>query len=294
MIKQETGTSVSMNLGRQIAARFGLLLQMIHERSSDMAFENRRPEVEFFVNIPASDIDYSEKRVFARRKRVPARQPSRSHSSEYLQKSMLSDKITQWSLAHSENTNLIDASYFKELFGATKNYMNSPYNTSEKANLTFWLDYTNLLDKESLNNNILIISYATRNLFDPIKPKELKLPAPAWYSEVVERINMLSKKEEGWKGQESHEMKPIVRKLALTFLRKLIHEGVDRRPTVGLDYEGTVSFSWIRDDISVDLTIYEDGTYSYYAEKDDNIAGSDETSLSEPLDPKLVSILCSK
>lgn len=284
MIKQETGTSVSMNLGRQIAARFGWLLQMIHERSSDMAFENRRPEVEFFGNIPASDIDYSEKRVLVRRKRAPARRPSR----------MLSDKIAQWSLVHSKNTDLIDDIYFKELFWATKNYMNSPYNTSEKANLTFWLDYTNLPDKESLNNNILIISYATRNLFDPIKPQELKFPAPAWYSEVVERIDMLSKKKEGWKGQESHEMKPFVRKLALTFLRKLIHEGVDRRPTVGLDYEGTVSFSWIRDDISADLTIYEDGTYSYYAEKDDNTAGSDETSLSEPLDPKLVSILCSK
>ena len=116
-------------------------------------------------------------------------------------------------------------------------------------------------------------------------------PEPVWLSEAVRRVEQLSRKRAGWKGTESHEMIPNVKKHARYFLSRLADEKIVRRPSVGLDYEGTVSFSWHEDDLHADLTIYEDGSYSYFAKRNDTMASSDDSKISQPLDAKLLHLL---
>ena len=116
-------------------------------------------------------------------------------------------------------------------------------------------------------------------------------PEPVWLSEAARRIEQLSRKRAGWKGTDSHEMIPNVKKHARSFLSRLADEKIDRRPSVGLDYEGTVSFSWHEDDLHADLTIYEDGSYSYFAKRKDITVSSDESKISQPLDAKLLHLL---
>ena len=86
-------------------------------------------------------------------------------------------------------------------------------------------------------------------------------------------------------------MIPRVKERARSFLSGFAQEKIDRRPSVGLDYEGTVSFSWHEGDLRADLTIYDDGSYSYFAKRNDITASSDDAKISQPLDAKLLHLL---
>ena len=112
-----------------------------------------------------------------------------------------------------------------------------------------------------------------------------------WYFELSDRLSQLSKKEDGWKGEKSIAPSSEARKAASDLLSKLAHEGIEKRPSIGLDYEGTFSLTWMDDKISADLTVYEDGTYSFFATSDGQSAMADEERISEPLNSRLLSFL---
>ncbi|MDD9731669.1 hypothetical protein PVW46_17330 [Mameliella sp. AT18] len=124
------------------------------------------------------------------------------------------------------------------------------------------------------------------------RPQTVTTP-PDWHFQIAQRINELAEKRFGWKGPDSASMLNRVREHSLHFLSKLGLEGVDRRPSVGLDFEGTLSFSWADDELQADLTIFEDGTYSYYAKNGTMSASADEASLSDNFDGHFLSLLLS-
>ena len=118
-------------------------------------------------------------------------------------------------------------------------------------------------------------------------------PTSSWYFLVANRLEELSTKPDGWKGEKSFAASADALASARTLLWKLAQEGIDRRPTVGLDHEGTFSFMWIDANVKADLTVYEDGTYSFYAKYAERMASVDEASISEPLDSRLLGALLS-
>ncbi len=112
-----------------------------------------------------------------------------------------------------------------------------------------------------------------------------------WRSTLSERIQYLSRKEDGWKGEESVGPSPQARDEALEFLKKLSVENIAIPPHVGLDYEGAYAFCWSDEDFVTDLSIYGDGTYSYFAKRGGRIATSDEALISKPIDSGLRNLL---
>lgn len=114
-----------------------------------------------------------------------------------------------------------------------------------------------------------------------------------WHFSSAQRIKDLSSKEDGWKGADSHSPTANMYELAIKMLSKLAREGIDRAPSIGLDYEGTYSFSWSDDAITVDVTIYDDGTYSFYASDANSSSVVDDANLSGPLHSRLLSVLLS-
>lgn len=118
-------------------------------------------------------------------------------------------------------------------------------------------------------------------------------PKSSWYFDLAQRLKVLASKKDGWKGIDSLAALPEAHRHASDMLNKLAQEGIDRRPSIGLDYEGTFSLSWLDDSINVDLTVYEDGSYSFFASSKETRISVDEAKLSDPLHGRLLSVLLS-
>ena len=114
---------------------------------------------------------------------------------------------------------------------------------------------------------------------------------PEWYLEVKDSIEALGDRQDGWKGPDSFAPNEHAKRNAHQMLRNLATAGISRQPRIGLDFEGTFSFSWFDDYVSGDLTVYDDGTYSFFISNKHDSAGSDEEPLDSPLDSGLLGIL---
>ena len=113
---------------------------------------------------------------------------------------------------------------------------------------------------------------------------------PRWDS-LASRIDDLAVRPNDWKGQGSLAVSSNVVDQAKQFLRTLALEETALAPQVGLDFEGTLSFFWNEDGVVAELTIYGDGTYSYFARRDDQVATEDEADIDHPIDSRLLNIL---
>ena len=120
---------------------------------------------------------------------------------------------------------------------------------------------------------------------------DITCPRPNWYSELEARIMDLGSRMDGWKGLDSQAPKPKTVKFALKMLSKLWRNRIPRRPSIGLDFEGTFSFSWFDQCVSADMTIYEDGTYSFFITNGTNWASSDAEKINKPIHSDLINIL---
>ena len=117
------------------------------------------------------------------------------------------------------------------------------------------------------------------------------LPEQDWYPDVCNRMFTLSKKQNGWKGPGSRATLRPTFEHAGHLLWKLVLDGIKRRPVIGLDYEGTFSFCWIDDHSSIDLTVYQDGTYSYFATDGKQSMTSDNALVAERISTRLLDLL---
>lgn len=74
-------------------------------------------------------------------------------------------------------------------------------------------------------------------------------------------------------------------------LRKLAIDGSVRRPSIGLDFEGTFSFAWFDAGTSADMTVYGDVTYSFFVSRGNRSTSADDERIDEPLHDALVDAL---
>jgi len=145
------------------------------------------------------------------------------------------------------------------------------------------------------NSGEYISQFSSSNL----QPEHVKSsywydPAAAiGYNEAEKRILKLSEKTNDWKGSNSFAPSKDAQNYAYQLLTKLHSERIEKIPSIGLDYEGTFSFFWSDQDITIDLTTYEDGSYSFFATDGSKKFSVDEASLYEPLHQHLLSILLS-
>ena len=116
---------------------------------------------------------------------------------------------------------------------------------------------------------------------------------PDWYFDLKGRIETLCQHSDGWKGPGSHAPEIDAKRFALEMLRKLALERIPRRPSIGLDFEGTFSFAWLDEDVSVDLTVYGDGTYSFFVSSSKYSTSADEEPIKEPIHSCLLRTLLS-
>uniref|UniRef100_A0A7C1T780 Uncharacterized protein n=1 Tax=Agrobacterium albertimagni TaxID=147266 RepID=A0A7C1T780_9HYPH len=106
------------------------------------------------------------------------------------------------------------------------------------------------------------------------------------------RVDYLAGKVEGWKGPDSVSMPNSVKEAALDFIRCYFSECVMVEPFIGLDADGDVTLFWKNEVLSMDLSITQDGTYSFYAEtKDGACYRDDEVSSNAPLPDELKALL---
>ncbi|WP_420861936.1 hypothetical protein [Algirhabdus cladophorae] len=152
------------------------------------------------------------------------------------------------------------------------------------------IDYRRQLEKAPEISPWADIASTSTDGFVPIGGP---LSYESWYFEVSDRMVALSEKQDGWKGPESQSVLALAFEHANHLLRKLAVDGIDRRPTVGLDYEGTFSFAWSDGHLSIDLTVYDDGTYSYFATDGVRSATADDALINERLCPQLLGLLLS-
>lgn len=121
-----------------------------------------------------------------------------------------------------------------------------------------------------------------------------QVEAASWLTEILDELTNLSRLPDGWKGPESHAVSAVAKKHTIDFLQKLSKEIFERPPAIGLDFEGTFSLSWFEEEgINIDLTIYEDGTYSFFAKSPETAVSVDDARVSDQIDTRLISILLS-
>lgn len=113
----------------------------------------------------------------------------------------------------------------------------------------------------------------------------------AMWAHVYERIGELSSKNDGWKGEGSLALTDEVAQETKQVVKLLSLANVTDVPSLGLDYEGSLSLFWQTQDLKAELSVYGDGTYSYFARRDAETATADEADINLPMEAKLLSIL---
>ena len=117
-------------------------------------------------------------------------------------------------------------------------------------------------------------------------------PSSQWHHELKQRIDKLSNHQDGWKGPESIAPNADATRYANEFLEQLVNVNIKNQPMVGLDYEGTFSFCWNDDQVSGDLTVYDNGTYSFFISNNrGRTASAEEDRIGDPLNAVFLEIL---
>lgn len=111
--------------------------------------------------------------------------------------------------------------------------------------------------------------------------------------ELFEQISHLSSKLVGWKGANSVAADEHSVRDAIALARKLVQERISKYPAIGLDEDGSFTFYWKDPDFVIDLSVYGDGTYSFFARCGDKSYSVDEAHIADPINRELRSVLLS-
>jgi len=112
-----------------------------------------------------------------------------------------------------------------------------------------------------------------------------------WVTESRARIEALAKLADGWAGDEYSAATDMAVIYADLFVQRLATAGLTVKPVVGLDSDGSFSFHIASDGLLADISVYDDGTYSFYAKGNGQTAYSDESAVVGVLDESLAAML---
>lgn len=115
-----------------------------------------------------------------------------------------------------------------------------------------------------------------------------------WLQLVSREISRFCSVSDGWKGDNSVAPTAVAIDEALEMAVQLAAElpGIPT-PLVGADADGYFCFYWNENDVMANLSIYGDGTYSFYAQNDFEHAEADEEIVGMPLPDRLLRVLSS-
>lgn len=114
---------------------------------------------------------------------------------------------------------------------------------------------------------------------------------PQWMQDSLNRIKKIGSLPENWAGSGFNRASERAVVDAERFLLKLVHLGLSIPPVIGLDDDGSFSFYLARENFVADLSIRDDGTYSYYAQLGDDEISSEDSSIDGPIDQQLADML---
>lgn len=98
------------------------------------------------------------------------------------------------------------------------------------------------------------------------------------------RLNYIRTLPDGWLGDDSVGSSEDTGSQAEKLLRRLRAEAPSAPlPVLGLDVDGTIVMSWSAGGLTGSMTIYGDGTYSYFVRRGDLVARDPKATISEPI-----------
>lgn len=98
------------------------------------------------------------------------------------------------------------------------------------------------------------------------------------------RLNYLRTLPDGWLGEDSVGSSEDVGIQAEQLLRRMRKEAPSAPlPVLGLDTDGTIVMSWSAGGLTGSMTIYGDGTYSYFVRRGGEVARASEAGINEPI-----------
>ncbi|SDJ55527.1 hypothetical protein [Salipiger marinus] len=110
-----------------------------------------------------------------------------------------------------------------------------------------------------------------------------------WKS-AFDQFELIHELEDGWDGDRSVPAEAETLADSKALLETLEGSSV-RAPRVGLDADGIVVLTWRTGTLDGVISIYGDGTFTYYFEGEANVASDGEGAIGNDLDPQLVELL---
>ena len=144
-----------------------------------------------------------------------------------------------------------------------------------------------LLDRVFLTQSVENLAVAI-HLTDPMTPTPELQPretgAGPELKRSLGRLNYLRTLADGWLGEDSLAASEVTGKEAEDLLKRLRREApAAPLPVLGLDTDGTIVMSWSEDGLTGSMTIYGDGTYSYFVRRNGEAARDTEAAINEPI-----------
>lgn len=110
--------------------------------------------------------------------------------------------------------------------------------------------------------------------------------------EALGRLRYLGTLDAGWDGTDVAAPIPTAIQDAMALIVELVNAGAAAKPRIGLDSDGSISFTFFRDGRAIaDFTIPGDKTYSFYARIRDHVASMDDARIGWSIPRDLLSIL---
>lgn len=133
----------------------------------------------------------------------------------------------------------------------------------------------------------------TDRQFSEIVVSPAKTPAlsPALQA-AQERLSWLASLEDGWQGQGSRSTSTETKEDATSLLEKLAAElPHGPLPMLGMDSEGYIVMTWNEGELVCSLSVFGDGTYAFFAQRNGITAKSGDARISDPVPSRLIEIL---
>jgi hypothetical protein len=152
-----------------------------------------------------------------------------------------------------------------------------------------WLDRDFLT---RLHHNFVVATHLT----DPMTPTPELQPretvADRAFERSLGRLNYLRTLADGWLGEDSFGSTEFSGREAEALLRRLRNEAPTAPlPVLGLDTDGTIVMSWSGNGLTGSLTVYGDGTYSYFVRRQGKVARAPEARIDEPIEERFKRLL---
>lgn len=137
-----------------------------------------------------------------------------------------------------------------------------------------------------------VASLTITTMPESLLPRPGDLQQSDWLDAVSIKLASYSLVTDGWKGDGSVAPGSQVLDAAMDFAFQVAKEMPSLpRPMISADEDGSICFHWRTEKMMATIFIYEDRSYSYYAEGFDDPVGADEEFIGSPLPPRLIATM---